>query len=101
MTRRSHGKREHEGGNGRSPSLDRVEQYRNPEHSANWDGRSTQKAIDRWSDRASRYSGESMRVPDRGLTEGGEKDQDPPRVFDTGGPTENFDTTKPSRSGRR
>jgi len=101
MTRRSHGKREHEGGNGRSPSLDRVEQYRDPTNRAHWHGQSTQENIDRWSDRASRHSGESMRAPDHGLMEGGKKDQDPPRVFDTGGPTENFDTTKPSRSGRR
>jgi hypothetical protein len=53
---RSHGKREVDGGDGRSPRADRIAQYENPQHPSNWRGQATQQNLDRWSARASQNS---------------------------------------------
>jgi hypothetical protein len=100
MATRSHGKRVSDGGDGRNVREDRIKQYSDPLHRSNWDGRSHQDAIDRWSDRASRHSQLADRAAGDPSTNGATKPNlDPPaRSQSEAGKVRLHSTSSPPRT---
>jgi hypothetical protein len=98
MTRHTHGRRLVDQSTGRSPSLHRVEQYRDPLHASNWDGRSTESAISRWSDRATRNSQLAPRAIGTRENNGStERDLDLPAVHSSGRKMDLHSTSAPPK----
>ncbi|HEY6258211.1 MAG TPA: hypothetical protein VIY51_20710 [Xanthobacteraceae bacterium] len=91
---RSHGVRKSDGGTGRSPSLDRVAEYKKPLHERNWHGASTQANIEDWVDRARQHAQpgahtmakpQHCQSPEAGLSppKGSARDQHLPKLQST------------------
>jgi hypothetical protein len=79
MSKRSH---EIADDHAKTPDHHDLAHHRQPHHSANWDGRSTQQAIDRWSERAS--SNSPQHEPGPATTWVSLRYPDPPHTPSTG-----------------